>query len=772
MGGSGFLPRFSTIGEFFANLFVYSGKIEIDKISRQVLLHEAYLQSDSEAKLGFEREFLRFLSTSDFLDKFFSEINGGLVELDEIDQSDTYAEFADHLKILQNISSNYKRLLSKNGFYDPKYEAPSDINQLYLALFDSIDVYLEGYPTNLELVTLSKIAEKKQVKLFMYKNRFSDKLLDRVSSIGVDIVNIADGFYEINLSTKTFVQLDSDSKNINLQLGLFSERIYQAAFVFYMIEHYRSIGVKEEDICVVLPDESFVLLLESLDKMNNLNFAMGKKIKYKEFASKLIAIRDFVCASSDVASAKLRHYGCFELANEFTTLELLLEGLGYKNEPDIAEMVDEELYNLSKAAWSYGNDQKTALWLFSEALLGRSIDHVGGGKITVMGTLETRGCHFDGVIVVDFNEQKVPKPEEKDLFLNAKIRSRCALPTTSDREDLQSYYYHRLFENAKYVAVCAVKNERENPAGVLRFFDTTISPFGDDEAILVLGKLLQTREKIETKPNPDTNNYKIQNLSATALKDLLECKKRYYFKYIKRLSEQAETDKLKSSEMGLLFHATAAKILAPNNSYGDKNEIVEAFESEFTKAIAASQFPEYAFEAKLLLSKLDDFFDCELDRAREVTVELVEQDFRFTLHDIEFRGKIDRVDMDKNGLYYILDYKLKESIGVDTLKKITQKPDDIVDFQLPIYVYGCASILNMPVDDFVTRHFGGAGYYDVYNAKILTEEGLLAKMALLEERVAEIAKIEMPASWFHECEKVSLCRFCAYSEVCSGERSK
>ena len=243
-------------------------------------------------------------------------------------------------------------------------------------------------------------------------------------------------------------------------------------------------------------------------------------------------------------------------------------------------------------------------------------------------------------------------------------------------------------------------------------------------------------------------------------------------KYIKRLSEQAETDKLKSSEMGLLFHATAAKILAPNNSYGDKNEIVEAFESEFTKAIAASQFPEYAFEAKLLLSKLDDFFDCELDRAREVTVELVEQDFRFTLHDIEFRGKIDRVDMDKNGVYYILDYKLKESIGVDRLKKITQKPDDIDDFQLPIYVYGCASILNMPVDDFVTRHFGGAGYYDVYNAKILTEEGLLAKMALLEERVAEIAKIEMPASWFHECEKVSLCRFCAYSEVCSGERSK
>lgn len=45
-----------------------------------------------------------------------------------------------------------------------------------------------------------------------------------------------------------------------------------------------------------------------------------------------------------------------------------------------------------------------------------SLSDVGGGKVTVMGLLESRGLCFDGVILVDFNEEFIPKRSVNELF--------------------------------------------------------------------------------------------------------------------------------------------------------------------------------------------------------------------------------------------------------------------------------------------------------------------------------------------------------------------
>ena len=81
------------------------------------------------------------------------------------------------------------------------------------------------------------------------------------------------------------------------------------------------------------------------------------------------------------------------------------------------------------------------------------IDDVGGGKVTVMGLLETRGVAFRGVIIVDFNEGYVPRISEKDLFLNSTIREHSGLPTGADRQDLQKHYYYQLIHAAEAVAI-------------------------------------------------------------------------------------------------------------------------------------------------------------------------------------------------------------------------------------------------------------------------------------------------------------------------------
>jgi len=52
---------------------------------------------------------------------------------------------------------------------------------------------------------------------------------------------------------------------------------------------------------------------------------------------------------------------------------------------------------------------KEFIKLFTTELSGITVDDVSGGKITVLGILETRAVDFDGIIVIDFNDQKIPK---------------------------------------------------------------------------------------------------------------------------------------------------------------------------------------------------------------------------------------------------------------------------------------------------------------------------------------------------------------------------
>ena len=60
------------------------------------------------------------------------------------------------------------------------------------------------------------------------------------------------------------------------------------------------------------------------------------------------------------------------------------------------------------------------------------MDDVGGGPVTVMGVLETRGSSYEGVIIPDFNESLIPKRSKKDLFLSSQIRSFASMQTRFD----------------------------------------------------------------------------------------------------------------------------------------------------------------------------------------------------------------------------------------------------------------------------------------------------------------------------------------------------
>ena len=103
-----------------------------------------------------------------------------------------------------------------------------------------------------------------------------------------------------------------------------------------------------------------------------------------------------------------------------------------------------------------GMSVKSIIGLFLQRLGTRTLDDVRGGKVTVMGVLETRSVEFDAVIIVDFSDSNVPKKSDKDMFLNTQIRELANLPTMNDRENLQKHYYDLLIAHSKEVALSYV----------------------------------------------------------------------------------------------------------------------------------------------------------------------------------------------------------------------------------------------------------------------------------------------------------------------------
>ena len=177
---------------------------------------------------------------------------------------------------------------------------------------------------------------------------------------------------------------------------------------------------------------------------------------------------------------------------------------------------------------------KDAYKKFLNKLNETTIDDTRSGKITVMGILESRGISFDGVILVDFNDNTVPKRSIKDKFLSSKVKQFASLPTLKNREDLQKYYYKRLLDNAKQIAISYVDDD-----------SNTISRFSTQlfkKANIInndFSNILNMKNEINLYDEDIYMdiNLSLQSWSATSLKTYLECKRKYYFKYIKIIKE-------------------------------------------------------------------------------------------------------------------------------------------------------------------------------------------------------------------------------------------
>ena len=745
-----------TMGELMNRAVLAEGFRKVDKDTRTLALLEA---TDFSAfrHLEIERNFFTFTKNASYLFRFFEELSGELVDIEALDSADTYGDFSEHIQILKTLRERYRAICMEKKILDPIF-----LNEIYtlntgwIRTLEGLKIEAEGYLTNFELKILTEIARIVPVHLLFESHRFNTKMQEKFADRGIELPQ--GRRYTIDVASQTVLASEPLERKPEIESTPLSERILQAAFVKQKVYEMIAEGIVPEQIAVVLPDENFAPMLRSFDDEANFNFAMGAPVSASRFVSVCDALMAYAQNRNVENTMRLerlyekeslwfvnRYTATVEWAEFVDTVQKLLD-----EEPSetVRDIVHETLFHFEKLVPAVGEATlRTLLHLFINRLKEQRLDDIRGGKVTVMGVLETRACTFDGVIIVDFNEAYVPHKSDKDLFINSTVRERAGLPGTRQRQALQKLFYHQLIGRAKKVAVSFVESETALPSRFMKELDIPVRRRCSDGAwaeILFERHAPRVREDREIEAEYD---FAARPLSATALKMFLECRRKFYHRYAEGIREHRLPREMPEEyEMGNALHDALRDVYSVRERFTEASELKAAMAQALVRRSGASELER--FLQQLWLKRLEPFFAREIARFSEVRVVDCEKKMSMVYEGLRIEGQIDRIDDGPQGLQ-VLDYKSGKYplYTAKTLEKAT-------DFQLEFY-YLLAS---------QTAEVDYCGYYDLNKGEIVKEPVMEQKLQRLREHLQALRETKRIV--FERTDDLQRCRYCPYAPLC------
>ncbi|EAK0804989.1 hypothetical protein A0Z06_04905 [Campylobacter lari] len=747
-----------SIAEFMQKL-VFSPYFQATHYECLLLMKKACEQTKNlEQSLKIPSNFFAFLKNNAYLFSFFKELSLEKKDISALKNYDAYAQYDEHLQILEELFKNYLTLLHEQNLYDDiSLVLDYEINNDFLKNYDEIIFDFQGFLNAFEVELLLKVKEILPLKVQFNCTKFNKDFLSSLSFLqGLSLKENHAYLYDVNqaqiLQECPFVQENKITyKSFNL-------RSLQAAFVFEKINSFLKAGISAKDIVVITPDENFVDILRLYDKNNVLNYANGESIKHTFFYHRLKTLYEsakddefeYELSEDFFDRQKLNKHLCnlhfypsgvdfiefkkffdenisFDFFENF--IHNLLEDI---NNQELQDYIYQELAFIKELIKTHTLSFKQILELFFMQIDGIKLSSVGGGEVTVMGLLESRGLRYDGVIIVDFNDEFIPKRVSSELFLNNEIRKKAGLITHAQRENLQRHYYYTLIAKAKLVGISYVENEEKIKS---RFLNELELPLYEDKTYSnnAYVKYFQTypctfnlEPIVSIKAKHD---YFQSDLSFSRFHLLVHYGLDYYYKYVLKLKEpKTLDDTLRANELGGFIH----KALELYYTQKSKNHFDYEVFMQVVKSI--KQYRVDALNLALIQTIFKEFQTLENEHFKQgYVVEKCEFNplrKEFIAENgvkIYAIGFLDRVDNNGNERL-IIDYKSGKA--------------DEKSYQLAFYKFLLESqnaLLNTK-----------ACFYDLKNIKIIHENAKSKSVQELKDLLNELAKEPLEKEFFNQ----------------------
>ncbi|WP_394967818.1 PD-(D/E)XK nuclease family protein [uncultured Helicobacter sp.] len=742
------------LGEFFSKAIIYPNKSIVPKHLRKFIVSRVLREYDKQHHIllhngfVFEQSFIAYLQSSEFFLRFFDELFVHKIAISEIPLLDTYGEYEDHLRILQDVYERYCAFLEQRGWVYKSWDFT--LAHLWLQDFSRITIMLCGVLSPFELAILREVSRVCLVHIRFDVWEKTQGFWD-IFDLPLDLDC---GFsYVLSYPSGELVAKTPLDSAHTLHAYSFLSRIEQVGAIRQQISEWLARGIEPEEISIVLPQEDFTQYLQVLDTERNCNYAMGKPLQHTTlYATLSQALREntqslSVCVAQSFATLNAQdriHYAPIkqkldEIVHEYQTMHAFFDDV------DFGEIAQSFLHEIK----------------------GLSIDDVYGGRIRVIGALESRGVMLPYVILVDCNDGVIPHFRDNDLFLNTALRLKLGIPTTYDKEKLQVLYYKNLLLGAKEAVALCVQDDKNAPAHLLQELGCVVH---ESEQSIFQHTLTQS-------PAYKREHYvgRLRKVfSPTSFTTFVRCKLQYCFRYVVELREE-NIEGSNAASVGILVHSALQKVYEPYIHKIVNLADIDLVQKACEQYVRAQEFEQALDRAnvEILLLDLARFFEFEREHIKQhgafEILGLEEELEDFVLEGYRFCGaRVDRIQRQSNGEVFVIDYKYTNNIS-DIAKE---------DFALELYA------------NALSAKYGNikAMYYDLKNAKSISspskKEELIAILHTIDTRFCarEVSSDEVliqstkhTLDFLHYTQGYGVfspadtskpCLYCAYKTIC------
>ena len=317
--------------------------------------------------------------------------------------------------------------------------------------------------------------------------------------------------------------------------------------------------------------------------------------------------------------------------------------------------------------------------------------------LQIMGVLETRNLDFRNLIMLSLNEGQLSKAGGESSFIPYNLRKAFGMTTIEHKNAVYAYYFYRLIQRAENITLLYnTSSDGLNRGEESRFMLQLLveGPHEITREYLEAGQSPQNTLEIQIEKTPeilrrlyrayDTAQPESVILSPSALNTYLDCRLRFYYRYVAGLKTPDEVSaEIDSALFGTIFHLSAQLAYTDLTANGKmiqredlerllRDEIKlqgyvdQAFKQELFK-VAPEEKPEYngvqLINSKVIVSYLKQLLRNDLQYTpfemvameKKVSEKITIQTALGPLT-LRLGGTIDRMDA-KEGTLRIVDYK-------------------------------------------------------------------------------------------------------------------
>jgi hypothetical protein len=457
---------------------------------------------------------------------------------------------------------------------------------------------------------------------------------------------------------------------------------------------------------------------------------------------------------------------------------------------------------------------KSFLRLLRQLVRAQKIPFVGEPLrgLQVMGVLETRNLDFKNVFVLSLNEGAFPAFGSKGSYIPFNIRKAYNLPTVEHQDAMYAYLFYRVLQRAENVFL--FYNSETDVLGqgeMSRYLQQLIYESGLKIEKEILHNTIQPvainpiriqkdKHVLEalTKLNSDTARFR--GISPSALNAYIECKLKFYFRYVARIKEPNEVEEdLDARVLGNFLHEVM-EMFYKKLAERKKNKSVDSGDFDTVEPLLEQLIDEafiktYRLDAakkvdyegqRLVVKEIVKRFArriLEVDQAHTPFVmEAVEQEGLLYTVKISHApgyavvgGKIDRVDRKGNEVR-IIDYKTgKDKLDFESIASLfaIDEKRNKAAFQTFVYALLYKTTTDVSAE---TKLIPG-----LINRSNLFDDKFQFGLIMSKEIVADAAKvlpefedrlkmvledIYNPETFFDQTTLVENCKFCPYQSIC------